>query len=127
MARERVAGAAHGRAQPVLPPARARRRGADVGHRRVDRGVEQLVLAAEVAVEGHRPDVERGREPAHAQPLEAVRVEEGERGLRQLFPREARAWRRRTRFRFRRRSHAGSYRTAYGTAYGECSPGAREV
>jgi hypothetical protein len=60
-----------------------------VGHRRVDRRVQQLALAAEVAVERHRADAELGGETAHAERVEAVGVEEVERGARNRLACEA--------------------------------------
>jgi hypothetical protein len=62
----------------------------DLGCRDLDRGVHQVALAGEVAVERHRPHAELGRQPPHRQPLGPVRVHDLERPLREFLPRVAR-------------------------------------
>src|SRR4051794_8012348 len=84
-----------------------------LGNRGVDHRVEQLVLAAEVAVQRHGADAEVVGEAAHAERLEPVAVEQLERGGGDLLRGEPCAGC------CLRRGHAGiPRRTVYGTVYG---------
>src|SRR4051794_39115063 len=69
------------RPQPVLPASAQLRQPAPPGGL-LDHGLEQLVLGPEVAVEGHGPHVELGGEPPHAERVQAVAVDEVQRGAR---------------------------------------------
>src|SRR5262249_12477401 len=76
-----------------LPPARGRQlpvRDQHFGHDRVVHEVEQLVLAANVVVKGHRAGPELGGDPTHGYRPEALGVGDGQGYSRNLLAREAR-------------------------------------
>ena len=55
--------------------------GADAGHEGLHHGVEELLLARDVAVQRHRLDAELLPEPTHGEAGQAVGVDELQRGL----------------------------------------------
>ena len=73
----------------LIPPAARPQLGqGDVLGGAVHDGVQELVLVPEVAVHAHGPDVELLREPAHAERLEAILLDNRERGVDDPLPRQ---------------------------------------
>jgi hypothetical protein len=65
---------------PAPPATRRRRRNDELEHQQLGHRVEDGLLRGEVLVEGHALDAEHCAEVAHAQGLEAVGVDEVQRG-----------------------------------------------